>query len=150
MDNSKLDQGKSPSSSLSQIKVKQGTSDGPEREKESSVAETIRASNSEAKQNRNLTPPSHPRKSSDDGSQASDAAVVDRGSPIASVKDAVSKFGSPIGSVRDAASKFGGAANWKTNRVQPMEVLCFLISSNLKLLLMSFYVKLYNTAIKFS
>lgn len=131
MDNSKLDQGKGPSSSLSQIKVREGTSDGPEREKESSVAEIARASNSDAKQNRNLTPSPHHRKSSEDGSRASDAGVVDTGSPIASVKDAVSMFGSPIGCVRDAVSRFGGATNWKTNRVQSMEVLFFKIYSNM-------------------
>ncbi|KAL8130903.1 protein WEAK CHLOROPLAST MOVEMENT UNDER BLUE LIGHT 1-like [Apium graveolens] len=91
MDNSKLDQGEGPSSSLSQIKVRQGTSNGPERGK-------VRQ-----------------------GSRASNASVVDTGSPIASVKDAVSMFGSPIGSVRDAAARFGGATNWKTNRVHSME-----------------------------
>ncbi|KAK1395603.1 protein WEAK CHLOROPLAST MOVEMENT UNDER BLUE LIGHT 1-like [Heracleum sosnowskyi] len=104
MENAKLDQGKSPFSSLSQIKVKKGTSDGPA------------TSNSESKQNRNLTQSPHHGKSSNGGSWTSDT-----GWPIASVKDAVSMFGSPIPSVKDAASKFGGATNFKTNRVQSME-----------------------------
>ena len=87
MDDSKSDQGKNPFSSLNQIKVRQGSSDGPARVK------------------------------------GSDAAVIDTGSPIASVRDAVSKFGgSPMGSVRDAVSKFGGATNWKANRSPSMEV----------------------------
>ncbi|KAK1405748.1 Protein WEAK CHLOROPLAST MOVEMENT UNDER BLUE LIGHT 1 [Heracleum sosnowskyi] len=109
MDNSKLDQGKSPFSSLSQIKVKEGTCDGPA------------TSDSESKRNRNLTQSPHHGKSSNGGSWTSDTAVIDTGSPIASVKDAVSMFGSPIPSVKDAASKFGGATNFKTNRVQSME-----------------------------
>lgn len=89
---------------ISQIKVRQGNSDGPPREKESAVGDIIRAANSEAKQNTNVTPSPHHRKSSDGVFRASDTAAIDTGSPISSVRDAVSKF--------------GGATNWKANKVQ--------------------------------